>query len=240
MKTPTVSIIIPTLNEEKYLYRTISTILERAQDKGGLEVLVVDCGSSDHTLRSIAGLPAKTFRKPEFKFKKYRSLNFGMNQAQGEVLLFVDADTLLPEDFDRLILNKLDDPETIGGAFEFSFEEPDWKLLLVQGMNRIRYRFGQMYYGDQALFCEKTSAKTVGGFPAKKLMESAFFCKEMKKIGRLALVRKPIVTSPRRFVENGFFKVSWFDFSMWLRFLLNLPIEDHGERYWQANTKSHG
>ena len=220
--------------------QTINNVFESVTRRDKIEILVIDAGSADGTLMSIKGLSIELYQKPEFRQKKYLSLNFGISRAKGEVLLFLDADTFLPAGFDTFIQNQLSKPNVVGGAFEFSFRNPDWKLWILQLLNRIRYRAGQMYYGDQAVFCQKEVAETIGGYPKRLLMESAFFCKELKNRGKLKLIKTPIVTSPRRFKENGFFKVSWFDFSMWVRFLFNLPIENYGQRYWQINLKTDG
>lgn len=218
----------------------MNELLKRTTGENEMEILVIDAGSTDNTLKSIAGLSAQIHEKPEFRYRKYRSLNYGISQARGKILLFLDADTLLPPKFDSLIIKKMENYGVVGGAFEFSFENPDWRLWILQLINRIRYRFGQMYYGDQAVFCRKESALAVGGYPEKKLMESAFFCKKLKSVGKLRLIKKPIITSPRRFNENGFLKVSWFDFSMWVRFVFRLSVEDYGTKYWNVNMKSDG
>lgn len=235
-----ISIIIPTLNEEKYLSHTIRNIFKKAKNGENIEVLVIDAGSSDETLKSIQHLDVRAYSMPEFALKKYRSLNYGISQAHGDHLIFLDADTKLPQNFDVLIEKVLERNEIVGGAFEFSFDNPDWKLLLLQTLNRIRYRLGQTYYGDQAIFCRKNVALQVGGYPEEQLMESAFFCSRLLKAGKLRLIRTPIKTSPRRFNENGFFKVFWFDFTMWIRFVLNLPVDQYGRKYWELNLKSDG
>ena len=238
--TPNLSIIIPTLNEEEYLSKTIDTILERAYRPGSVEVIVIDAGSTDKT-ESIAKQRNVHFvSRASFAGKKYESLNLGLALSKGENLLFLDADTIVPHHFDLLIQDSLKNESAIGGAFEFSFYSKDWKLYLLQGINRIRYRFGQVYYGDQGIFCKKHLAEKVGGFPKKELMESAFFCKELRKHGSLKLIKKPVETSPRRFIENGFFKVSWFDFTMWIRFIFNLSVDQYGKNYWQVNAKTNG
>ena len=235
-----ISIIIPTLNEEKYLARTIEHIYAHAEAEKHLEILVIDAGSVDRTLESINDFEIKTFSREEFIGKKYASLNFGLQQSTGEVVLFLDADTLLPKGFDTQIHKKFQQTGVVGGAFEFSFIHPDWKLKVVELLNRIRYRFGQLYYGDQAVFCLRNVAIEVGGFPEKELMESAFFCKRLLKAGKLRLIKSPVKTSPRRFNESGFFKVTWFDISMWIRFVFNFPVEQYGKQYWKMNVKSDG
>lgn len=234
------SIIIPTLNEANYLSRTIEKTLNKAQEIDKLEIIIVDAGSSDGTLDTAGDFQLKSFSKPAFASKKYLSLNFGMENARGEVVLFLDADTTLPERFDAHIYEKLKDPMVVGGAFELTFENPDWKLLAIQWFNQLRYRLGQMYYGDQAVFCRRATALRVGGVPEKQLMESAFFCRKLKEEGMPSLIRQPVRTSPRRFIEHGFFKVSWFDLTMWIRFMLNLSVEEYGKKYWRFNLESNG
>ncbi len=237
---PTISIIIPTLNEERYLSKTIECIFKNVERPEGLEILVIDAGSSDRTIQIAEQLGVKVVCKPEFVLKKYQSLNHGIAHAEGKALVFLDADTMLPKGFDSMVVNTLDKQGVVGGAFEFSFDRLNWKLFLLQKFNRIRYRFGHMYYGDQAIFCRRESAEELGGYPEKELMESAYFCKRLLTIGKLQLIKSPVKTSARRFNDHGFFKVFWFDFIMWIRFGLNLSVEEYGKKYWGLNLQTNG
>ena len=230
-----ISIIIPTLNEEGVLSSTINHTLNAISDKEKLEIIIVDAGSQDNTLSSIEQLPVQSFVKPEFKLKKYKSLNYGAAKATGELILFLDADTLLPHNFDLLIQEELQNKNVFAGAFEFSFQKPDWKLHLLSIVNRIRYRFGNIFYGDQAIWIKREAFNSFGGFPEQPLMETAYFCKALKKHGRLSLIKKPIRTSPRRFQQYGFFAVSWFDLNMFIRFKLGLSVSDYAQKYWSKN-----
>ncbi|MEQ9402405.1 MAG: glycosyltransferase family 2 protein [Cyclobacteriaceae bacterium] len=235
-----ISIIIPTLNEEAFLRPVIAHTLSNASDPNNLELIVVDAGSSDQTLATVSDLDISIFEKPDFKLKKYLSLNFGIDQSKGDVLIFLDADTLLPAHFDSMVLETLKDERVVGGAFEHSFDKTNWKLWCIQTYNRLRYRAGHIFFGDQAIFCKRSAAVRIGGFPSKQLMESAYFCKELKKEGKLRLIKHSIRTSSRRFEEHGFLKVSWFDLMMWFRFRLNLPVKEYGKKYWGMNLKSNG
>lgn len=235
-----ISIIIPTLNECHFLKGTIEDLLKKSRDPDQLEIIVVDSGSTDGTLESIKSLKVYSFLEPSFKLKKCASLNYGIEKAKGDFLLFLDADTTLPKEFDLLIQEKLKNPSIVGGAFEFAFGNPDWKLKLIQFVNRIRYRFSNIYYGDQAVFCSRKVALEVGGYPEKRLMEAAFFCQKLMKVGKLSLIKSPIKTSARRFLDHGFFRICWFDFIMWFRFVLNFSVDEYGEKYWSKNLKSNG
>jgi len=227
------SIIIPTLNEIDYLHETISHTFNAAHDPDNLEIIVVDSRSSDGTVESVNSLKCKTYCQPEFIHKKYENLNFGLAKSLGNTILFLDADTLLPEKFDLLVEEILQDSKVVGGAFEFDFREQGFLLWIIRTVNRIRYRMDQSYFGDQAVFCQKSIASKVGGFPEKALMESAYFCKELQKEGKLRLIKQPIKTSPRRFLEHGTLKVMWFDVRMWIRFLLGMDVQKFGEKYWR-------
>ncbi|WP_424962586.1 TIGR04283 family arsenosugar biosynthesis glycosyltransferase [Ekhidna sp.] len=230
-----ISIIIPTLNEARYVRKTVLHLLNVATDKSNLEVIIVDAGSTDGTGQTVNDLPVQLYEMPEFALKKHASLNYGAEKAKGEMLLFLDADTLLPKGFDKMILSAFKRPKIIGGAFEFAFDRPDWKLWIISVGNRIRYRFGKVFYGDQAVFLRKKPFDDVGGVPNEPLMETAFLCRRLSKVGKLALLRPGIRTSPRRFQEHGFFKVLWFDLNMFIRFNLGIPVSPYAEKYWSKN-----
>lgn len=231
-----ISIVIPTLNEVENLNDTLEHTFSMAARPEDLEVIIVDAGSDDETLQSIKNPAIATYCKPEYALKKYESLNYGLKQSTGEIVLFLDADTLLPTHFDTFIHDVLKDSKVVGGAFEFSFLKPDWKLSLLTLINRIRYRLDRAYYGDQAIFSRRSALDQIGGVPEESLMEAAYLSRALRKRGKLALIKPGIITSPRRFNENGFFKVFWFDFNMFIRFNLGLPVSGYANAYWSKNV----
>ena len=231
-----ISIIIPTLNEAKYVRSTILHTMTQAASRENLEILVIDAGSIDQTLDTISDLDVRTFVNSSFKLKKYKSLNFGLAQAKGEVVLFLDADTLLPKHFDTLVLEKMK-KSSVGGAFEMRFVDPDLKLLLLSLFNSLRYNIWKTCYGDQAIFCKTSKALEVGGFE-EMLMEAAHFCKALKKQGRFRIIRRPVRTSPRRFKDGGFWSVFWCDVKMWLRFVFGLDLKRFQKTYWTTNSQN--
>ena len=199
-------------------------------------MIVIDAGSSDDTLGSIDNLPCVAISRPDFKLQKHRSLNHGLEIAKEKVVLFLDADTLLPQGFDAQILSALHEEGTVGGAFEMRFTETDTKLWLLSLINAIRYRIWKTFYGDQAIFCRKEAAMNIGGFP-DTLMEAAHFCRSLRKEGKLNLLDQTVRTSPRRFQENGFWKVLWFDVKMWIRFIFDLDLKKPKTSYWKTNLQ---
>lgn len=231
-----ISIIIPTLNEASYLRHTVKHALSVADNKDHLELIVIDAGSNDCTLETIEDLHCTAISRPDFKLHKHESLNYGMEVAQHEIVLFLDADTLLPESFDFHILRALQQKGVVGGAFGMRFSDPDIKLWLLSMLNSCRYHLWKTFFGDQAIFCRKEVAIGVGGFP-DSLMEAAHFCKSLLKEGKLRLLENKVSTSPRRFQENGFWKVLWFDVRMWIRFIFDLDLKKPKARYWKTNLQ---
>ena len=232
--------ILPTLNEEATLAATVGALRARAALGPPHEVIVADSGSTDGTRAVAAGLGARwplIPRDPGPPRGRAAALNAGARIATGEVLLFLDADTLLPEGWDREAAAALGRPTVVGGAFELAFDGPELRLRLVELVDRIRYRISRYYYGDQAVFARAEAFRRVGGFPEQPLLESADLCKRLKRVGRLVLVRRRVLTSPRRFRDGGILRVFAHDIWLWLLHRLGRPLERHGERYWEENRR---
>jgi len=233
------SIIIPTLNEAKFLDKTLTRIKEFSNDFNQLEIIVVDSGSSDKTVEIARdNYFCSVHEHPELKGKKYAILNKGASYAKGNHLLFLDADTLLPANFDQLILNHLNNGY-VGGAFEFKLDGKNWGLRFIEIANRTRYRLGQKYYGDQGVFCSKSAFYKINGFPQKPILESAHFCAALKKNGKLKLIKEPVVTSSRRFTRSklGPIWVLTVDTGIFLLDKFGFRSEKIGKYYWSVNDQ---
>ncbi len=225
-----ISVIIPTLNEENYIEGTISHTLTVAKDPDLLEIIVIDAGSGDSTLERIPD-HCSVFTDPSLAGKKYASLNAGIEKSHAEILLFLDADTLLPKHFDEKIRQLMIQDSIVAGAFELTFETRDVKLKFLQFFNQIRYRFDKEYFGDQALFVKRNVLDKVGRFPESSILESAMLCRSLTRKGRLVLIKDPVISSARRF-ENQFWKTFWFDLRIWIRYKLGLSVDQYGKNYW--------
>ncbi len=233
----TISIIIPTLNEAEYIDATLNKIYENQSGLTQLEVIVVDSGSIDHTLSQIKRSEVTVFECPDFKGKKYESLNYGASHATGEILLFLDADTHVPVNFDKHIVEAISKPGVVGGAFEYEADSSQWVYKSIQLINRIRYRLDRCYFGDQGIFCLSKTFDQVGGIPQKPIMEAAYFSRKMReRSNKTVLIKAPVITSVRRFRERGVLSVFFSDACIWILFLLGRDVSHFAQQYWNHNN----
>jgi rSAM/selenodomain-associated transferase 2 len=193
---PMVSIIIPTLNEEKIIARTLGS-LRRLE--GEFEVIVIDGGSRDQT-RDLATATLKSFpqgRLIDSRRGRGPQMNAGARAACGAVLLFLHADTLLPADAIRQIESVMKAPKIVGGNFALRFDGTDvWSRAFTHIYNW-RRRFG-IYYGDSSIFVRREVFDRLDGFVNAPIMEDYDFCRKLERAGKTALIESPAVTSSRR------------------------------------------
>ncbi len=194
--TGTLSIIIPTLNEEDVIGNTLRRLL----DKKNCEVIVVDGGSSDTTLALVQKSGCRVISSPR---GRGRQMNSGAAAATGQVLLFLHADTLIPDNFSDLIFNAVNRPTFAAGAFSLAIDSPKRSLAAIAWFTNLRARFLHLPYGDQALFTTRRLFNAIGGFPEMEIMEDFVFIQKMKKRGRIIILPERATTSARRWQNVG-------------------------------------
>jgi uncharacterized protein len=231
------SIVIPTLNEAGYLPAAVAAVRRRAALGPPHEIIVADCGSADGTAEVAERLGVRVVREAPPPDSRAAALNRGASRASGDVLMFLDADTLVPLAFDRSIRGALRDPQVVGGAFENALDGPGWGLRVIEFINRVRYRIWPRYYGDQGIFVRTAVFRRVGGCPERRILEAPALCRTLARHGRLALIHKPMRTSPRRLLEGGLARVMALYVHIWWRDLLGLPTEPFGPAYQENNRR---
>jgi rSAM/selenodomain-associated transferase 2 len=218
-----ISVIIPAYNEEKVLLSTLNSLLEQP---GEFEVILVDGGSTDRTCAIVAGLALSpqssvlsTVRLLTAPKGRASQMNAGAKQARGEWLLFLHADTVLPNGAIQR-LNKMETDQAIqAGGFMHQFSGNDWRLRFISFLDNFRCTRSRIIYGDQALFVRQTLFEKLGGFPNQPILEDVAFCERLIKVTNLLLLSPPVVTDARKFITMG----------IWTSFLRVLFIILHVE-----------
>jgi rSAM/selenodomain-associated transferase 2/rSAM/selenodomain-associated transferase 1 len=191
-----ISIIIPTLNEEK----NIEACLASAASPSPVERIVVDGGSADRTLEIARSCGAKVITSLR---GRGRQMNTGAQIATGDFLLFLHADTLLPPAYADKVRATLSLPGIVAGAFEFRLDATSPGLRFIERVANWRSRRLQLPYGDQAIFLRSSRFQAAGGFPDTTIMEDYEFILGLKKFGRIYTAPYPATTSARRWGQLG-------------------------------------
>jgi rSAM/selenodomain-associated transferase 2 len=192
------SIIIPVLDEGDGIAAALDALAHLRT--AGTEVIVVDGGSRDATVeraqlradRVVLATRGRAFQ-----------MNAGAERASGDVLLFLHADTRLPAEADRVVLNGLDQSRRVWGRFDVKIDGRSRLLPVVAWLMGLRSRLTGIATGDQAIFLRRDAFQAVGGFPAVALMEDIAICKRLKRLGRPLCLRACVTTSGRRWEKNG-------------------------------------
>jgi rSAM/selenodomain-associated transferase 2 len=253
-----ISVIMPVLNEEQMLGKTLSHAVSLSLD----EVIVVDGGSRDGTRDIVASIqvrgsgyeargpgvfsdlePRTSNLEPRTSALtllttlpgRARQMNAGAAVSHGDVLVFLHADTQLPLNARGQIEQALVNPAFVGGRFDVQFEpETGWGLVISRMMNW-RSRWSGIATGDQAIFVRRECFERLGGFSDVPIMEDIDFTRRLKQAGRMAAPRSTVVTSYRRWEQRGPLKTIVL---MWLlRTLYWLGISPHALTRMYAHVR---
>jgi rSAM/selenodomain-associated transferase 2 len=222
----TISVIIPTLNEE----RTITATLAHTADLGFDELIVVDGGSTDKTPALVESYRLSTQSSSLSPIQwvtappgRALQMNEGAKASSGEILLFLHADTQLPGDAKTMIATALADPRMVGGRFDVRFDRPSTWGTIISRMMNWRSRMSGLATGDQALFVRRSIFEQMGSFADMPLMEDLEFSRRLKRAGTTAALTATVTTSFRRWEQHGPVRTILL---MWtLRFLYWIGID---------------
>lgn len=191
-----VSVVIPVLNEASGITQTLMQ-LRRA---GVWQSIVVDGGSDDDTVFLSRLYADRVMTSP---CGRARQMNAGAHVADGELLLFLHADTDLPQGFLRLLSDALHDPQIVGGRFDVRLNAEGWSFRMIETLMNVRSRVTKISTGDQAIFVRREVFQKMGGYPELELMEDIEFSRRLKREGRIACLRERVTTSARRWQRDG-------------------------------------
>lgn len=192
------SIIVPTLNEAGGIAAALSRLAPLRQR--GAEVIVADGGSEDGTAAIAEKLADRVVVAPRGRASQ---MNAGAAGTSGDVLLFLHADTALPDEADELIATILADPRYLWGRFDVRIEGRHPLLPIVAVMMNLRSRLTGICTGDQAIFVRRTVFAGIDGFPDIPLMEDIALSKTLRRRSPPACLSRRVTTSSRRWQSRG-------------------------------------
>jgi rSAM/selenodomain-associated transferase 2 len=224
------SIIIPVLNEAEAL----PAVLEHLASLGGCdsEVIVVDGGSEDGSRQAALRAGAQVISGER---GRARQMNAGAAVAQGDIYLFLHADTLLPptawQAIEAAIRRAGGAGEHVWGRFDVRIAGSSFMLWVIARLMNWRSRLGGIATGDQAMFMTRRAFESAGGFPDQPLMEDVELSKRLRVLSRAICLPDRVVTSGRRWEKHGVWRTIWL---MWrLRWLYwrGVPASELAELY---------
>lgn len=203
---PALCIVMPVLDEAETLVQRLQA-LQLLRDRGA-RIVVVDGGSRDDTLAIAKAHADLALLAPRGRAAQ---MNAGAAACPADVLLFLHADTALPDDADTLVQRAMAGP-CYWGRFDVRIDSPRRLLRLVSTAMSLRSRWTGIATGDQALFVRHELFRQIGGFPELPLMEDIAISRALKHVGRPACLKARVTTSARRWERHGVWRTI---FLMW-------------------------
>jgi rSAM/selenodomain-associated transferase 2 len=209
------SIVVPALNEATGIAAQLAAL--QPLRRRGVEVILADGGSGDATVALAAPHVDAVVTAAR---GRARQMNAGAAQARGDVLLFLHADTRLPDAADTLAARVLAKGAPAWGRFDVAIAGRHPLLPVVAWCMNLRSRLSGIATGDQALFARRDVFAAVGGFPDIALMEDIALSRRLKRQGRPLCLRERVVTSGRRWESRGVVRVVVLMWRLRLAFFL--------------------
>ena len=229
--TPPISIILPVLNEATALAATLKALAPLRAN--GVEIIVVDGGSSDGSPDIAMPHVDRTIVAPRGRASQ---MNAGAAVARGRVLLFLHADTRLPENACRAILLGIASGR-LWGRFDVRIEgKSTWLPLVALSMNW-RSRLTGIATGDQAIFVSTEAFRAVGGFPDIPLMEDIALSRRLLQMGKPTCLDAAVATSGRRWETHGVLRTILFMWSLRLRYFFGADPHRLAAEYGRSSRR---
>ncbi|ODS32241.1 MAG: putative glycosyltransferase [Candidatus Scalindua rubra] len=202
MSTKEISIIIPTLNEEK----TIKQCLETVVNIPGIEVIVADGGSTDRTIEIVR--QHRNVKVVSSMAGRCIQMNVGASYAHGEILLFLHADCVLSREVILNFRHVFESRLFVGGAFKIRLLSDKFPYRMIEMGINLRSRVFKLPYGDQGLFVKRSIFEKLGGFREMLICEDLDFICRLKKCGKITILNERIFSSIRRWEKYGILQTS--------------------------------
>ena len=219
MASPLISVIIPTLNEEKALPATLASLIPQPAH----QLLICDGGSHDQT-STLVQQHQRHHRQCQWLQTppgRAQQMNQGAQQAEGEWLLFLHADTRIPPQALSQLLSACQTGGHLAAGFKHRFDTPHPLLRVISWLHNWRFQRTGVLYGDQGLFIQRELFIQLGAFPEQP-MEDVLFGERLRQHSRPLLLDTPLYTDARKFQQLGILRA--------LYYVLRIQYRHHHQR----------
>jgi rSAM/selenodomain-associated transferase 2 len=223
---PTLSIIMPVLDEAQLIADALRALAPLRQR--GAEVIVVDGGSRDRTVELARSHETQVIVAPRGRAAQ---MNAGATVAGGDVLLFLHADTRLPANADRLVLDGLARSDRRWGRFDLAIAGRSPLLAIIALAINLRSRLAGIASGDQVMFVRRDMFMALGGFPDIALMEDIAMSRALKRIAPPLCLKDKVTTSGRRWETHGVLRTIVLMWRLRLAYFLGAEPSSLARRY---------
>jgi rSAM/selenodomain-associated transferase 2 len=225
-------LVVPVLDEAQTIASALRALAPlRAR---GVSVVVVDGGSSDGTPARAAPLADRVLASPRGRGLQMNAGARCDEAVAADALLFLHADTRLPDDADRIVMQALADGRRCWGRFDVRLDAPGWPLRLIETMMNLRSRATGIATGDQAIFVTRAAFDALGGFAPLPLMEDIDFSRRARRLSRPLALRDRVTTSARRWQRHGIWRTVLLMWRLRLAFFLGADPARLARRYRDA------
>ena len=226
-----ISIIIPVLKEGEKIVELLDH-LKKIQGNRFLEIIVVDGDEKGGTIQYLQDRNAvSTLRSPK---GRARQMNNGAAKAQCDILLFLHADTFIPDNAFEQIDSVCQKDKYVGGAFDLGFDNHKWSFKLIAKIASLRSRITRIPFGDQAVFVKRSYFEKIGGFQDIPLMEDIDLMRRIKKNGgKVWIIPQKVTTSSRKWEEEGILYATLRNWRLQLLYLGGVSSEKLVHYYYK-------
>lgn len=225
MSSPLLSIVMPVLDEGERIGAAIDALAPLVAR--GAELIVVDGGSRDGTADRARACGAVVLEAPR---SRAAQMNAGAASARGRSLLFLHADTRLPDGADGLIAQAL--RTHAWGRFDVRIDGRHPMLRMVAAMMNLRSRLTGIATGDQAMFVTRAAFEQAGRFPQQPLMEDIELSARLRRVGRPACLAARATTSGRRWERDGAWRTILLMWRLRFAYWRGAPPAELHRRYY--------
>ena len=226
------SIIIPVLNEAGQINSLIEH-LQKQNHESSYEIIAVDGDPQGSTVGAIQDKDVIAITTDKGRGKQ---MNAGAAAACGEILIFLHADTTLPDNALGKINQALQDPDYVGGAFDLKIDSDMLFLKYISARASLRSRWNRIPYGDQAIFIRKQYFDQIGGFKEIPLMEDVDLMRRIKKDKKkIFILTDKVTTSARRWESDGALYTTLRNQILVRLFYLGISPHKLAKYYWRRS-----